>query len=187
MNNLEAYFRTCGIKVAQERFDKPVMFSPAMMLNKDFIAYKKSIKFYTDKMNEILMSGLFLNKPKPMTELEIIDKRLSLFPEYLRYYLDNEYAFELDLSYGSRTPRDVLKLLERTGMMFINGDEHYSLNFDGWLLHNSHSELSDLKPVPMYAIGVDPYYDAENGSFVRDEDDAVVWQKDPNGRWRVFK
>lgn len=125
-----------------------------------------------------------------MSELEIIDKRLSLFPEYLRYYLDDLYKtpFVLDIdSMPLMDARDLMKTFNELGYLMVSAQIEAPLNFDGWLLHNGHSELSDLKPVPMYAIGVDPYYDAENGSFVRDEDDAVVWQKDPNGRWRMFK
>lgn len=99
-----------------------------------------------------------------MTELEIIDKRLSLFPEYLRYYLDDLYKtpFVLDIdSMPLMDARDLMKTFNELGYLMVSAQIEAPLNFDGWLLHNGYSELSDLKPVPMYAIGIDPYYDAE--------------------------
>lgn len=177
---LEAYFRRYGIKVAEYtgRPGTGVCGQQVLAMSTDISptlqAYIDYYKYCYDK----ILSTFHI---RPMTELEKIDKRLLLFKEYLRYYLSAEYPLHLDLGELPVSPKDVMELFNRTGWMFTT-HEQYTLNFDGWLLHNGYKELSELKSFPMYAMGVDPY---EKGNFEYNSEGMVVWVKDQNGRWRM--
>lgn len=73
------------------------------------------------------------NQPGKLT-LEQIDKRLSLFPEYLVYFIEVRLLQKQELE-------DFLYYLDEYGMMFINKQYIKLKSFDTWLIENKYGDL----------------------------------------------
>lgn len=98
--------------------------------------------------------------------LEKIYERLDLFPEYLKYRLDNWVSLPFGKMHTFRT----------TGMLFLSEIK----SFDQWLYDNGRDDL--VLPQREFYACVDPY---EAGNFVYNEDKMVIWEKDPKGKFKM--
>lgn len=76
--------------------------------------------------------------------LTAIDKRLTLFSEYLRYLLNEKYQYhlELDTTALRGTPEYIMAMYMATGFMFFGSSEKKQIySFDQWLENNGYGEL----------------------------------------------
>jgi hypothetical protein len=78
-------------------------------------------------------------------KLEKIEERLTLFPEWLAYWLTERYRYNIMLdTFALRgSPEYIMKMFNKTGMLVMGSHEVSPgpLNFDQWLFKNGHIEL----------------------------------------------
>lgn len=121
--------------------------------------------------------------------LKQIYERLHLFPEYLRYLLHTKYPSHWSITSDTYTAEGLMRVFRKTGLLFHN--QPPPMTFDQWLYQNNHADLVEMFwvttpkfPAGEYHIGIDPYRAPdENGNFVYDENNLIVWQKDIHGKW----
>lgn len=86
--------------------------------------------------------------------LENINKRLSLFGDYLKYFIHYK-ATTICLA------SDIMETYRNTGILYYNKEWAKLMSFDEWLYENSHIELVDMKScfIPLIVNGQTYYWD----------------------------
>ncbi len=103
--------------------------------------------------------------------LHDITRRLNLYPDYLRYFIDflPTTKMVIDFSHFHHlSPEYVMRVYEETGCLFCNDHpEIKPVTFDKWLINNGHGDL---------AINTDPIMvNFEGQKFIQQKWDGFTY------------
>lgn len=87
--------------------------------------------------------------------LEKINHRLSLYPEWLKYWLNENYKYHiaLDIVAPIYSPEYLMYLYRQQGYLMVNNSEIKTpLSFNQWLYKNGHDDLVDVLPILLSAV-----------------------------------
>jgi hypothetical protein len=73
-----------------------------------------------------------------------INERLTLWPEWLKYFLNEKYKYHphLDIVVPIHSPEYIMAMYHQIGWTFVNSDGfNLPLSFDQWLYKHGHEDL----------------------------------------------